>query len=167
MQVSAQAPAPPDTRLFPRCVRGSLRGSPVGVRLGVRRGSSTPAHIFAFLTPGVCGDGSRTERRKGRAWESEGIHSEMLVLWTEGTRWPASRHSLSTELLTQALVPTLPHAGPEGCRDPLGTHWPRPLAPPRLTNLLELCAFWILSPDPQSVGPRYFPRELLSNVSAF
>ena len=139
MQVSAQAPAPPDTRLFPRCVRGSLRGSPVGVRLGVRRGSSTPAHIFAFLTPGVCGDGSRTERRKGRAWESEGIRSEMLVLWTEGTRWPASRHSLSTELLTQALVPTLPRAGPEGCPDPLGTHWPRPPGPaswPRPASLI-------------------------------
>lgn len=85
------------------------------------------------------GDGSRTERRKGRAWESEGIRSEMLVLWTEGTRWPASRHSLSTELLTQALVPTLPRAGPEGCPDPLGTHWPRPPGPaswPRPASLI-------------------------------
>lgn len=66
------------------------------------------------------------------------------MLWTEGTRWPAQAPPLK-ELLTQALVPTLPRAGPEGCRDPLGTHWPRPPGPPHLTNLLALCALPILS----------------------
>lgn len=147
MQVSAQAPAPPDTWLFPWCARGSLRRSPVGVRLGVRRGSSTPAHTFVLLTPGVWRGvgGSRTRKRKGRAWESEGIRSEMLVLWTEGTRWPASRHPLSTELLTHALVPTLPRAGPEGCRDPLGTHGPPSGPPSRPRPSSLICCHHVLS----------------------
>ena len=35
---------------------------------------------------------------------------------------------------------------------------PALLAPPHLTNLLALCAL----PDPQSWGPWYFPRDLLS-----
>lgn len=52
---------------------------------------------------------------------------------------------LSTELLTQALVPTLPRAGPEGCRDPLGTHGPPsgPPSQPRPSSLI--CCPHVLS----------------------
>lgn len=159
--MSAQAPAPRDTRLFPRggCVLAGAPRAVTGQRLA-RGALEQPCRCpYAFSPDPRClrAGGGSTGRRNGRVWKRRGVRTFLQRCSCRGPRGsddlrslhPGSPSARSSQ--TRPGHPAFPPAGPEGCDVPLGAHH----LPPRAVPLSS--ALWALG---TCLGIYSAPRHL-------